>query len=60
MSGETGVENRESMAVTVEMAMLKRELEEKKARLLKELELIEGELTGFEEEGLQSPMVLED
>ena len=35
-------------------------LEEKKARLLKELELIEGELKGFEEEGLQSPMVLED
>ena len=35
-------------------------LEEKKARLLKELEVIEGELKGFEEEGLQSPLVLED
>ena len=32
MSGETGVENRESMAVKVEMAMLKNEWEEKKAR----------------------------
>ena len=35
-------------------------LEEKKARLLKELQVIEGELKGFEEEGLQSPLVLED
>ena len=32
MSGETGVENRESMAVKVEMAMLKNEWEEKKVR----------------------------
>ena len=32
MFGETGVENRESVAVTVEMAMLKKEWEEKKAR----------------------------
>ena len=32
MSGETGVENRESMAVKVEMAVLKNEWEEKKAR----------------------------
>ena len=35
-------------------------LEEKKARLRKELQVIEGELKGFEEEGLQSPLVLED
>ena len=35
-------------------------LEEKKAGLLKELEVIEHELHGFEEEGLQSPLVLED
>ena len=32
MSDETGVENRKSMAVKVEMAMLKNEWEEKKAR----------------------------
>merc|ERR1711973_886000 len=35
-------------------------LEEKKARLRKELQVIEGELKDFEEEGLQSPLVLED
>ena len=35
-------------------------LEEKKARLRKELQVIDGELKGFEEEGLQSPLVLED
>ena len=35
-------------------------LEEKKAGLLKELEVIQQELHGFEEEGLQSPLVLED
>ena len=35
-------------------------MEEKKARLLRELQLIEEELKGFEEEGLQSPLVLED
>merc|ERR1712013_587488 len=35
-------------------------LEEKKIRLRKELQVIEGELKGFEEEGLQSPLVLED
>ena len=35
-------------------------LEKKKASLLKELLVIEGELKGFEEEGLQSPLVLED
>merc|ERR1719334_1077822 len=37
-------------------------LEEKKAGLLKELEVIEQELHGFEQEGLQiqSPLVLED
>ena len=35
-------------------------LEEKKASLLKELLVIEQELKGFEEEGLQSPLVLED
>ena len=32
MSGETGVDRRDSMAVTVEMAMLMKEWEEKKAR----------------------------
>ena len=35
-------------------------LEEKKACLLKELEVIQHELHGFEQEGLQSPLVLED
>ena len=35
-------------------------LEEKKARLLKELQEIEEELKGFEEEGFHSPLVLED
>ena len=35
-------------------------LEEKKARLLMELEVIEQELHGFEQEGVQSPLVLED
>ena len=35
-------------------------LEEKKAGLLKELEVIQNELHGFEQEGLQSPLVLED
>ena len=35
-------------------------LEEKKAGLLKELEVIQQELHGFEQEGLQSPLVLED
>ena len=32
MSGETGVDRRDSMTVTVEMAMLMKEWEEKKAR----------------------------
>ena len=35
-------------------------LEEKKASLLKELLIIVEELKGFEEEGLQRPLVLED
>ena len=35
-------------------------LEEKKAGLLKELEVIEQELHGFEQEGVPSPLVLED
>ena len=35
-------------------------LKEKKASLLKELLIIEEELKGFEEEGLQRPLVLED
>ena len=35
-------------------------LEEKKAGLLKELEVIQQELHGFEQEGVQSPLVLED
>ena len=35
-------------------------LEEKKAGLLKELEVIEHELHGFEQEGVPSPLVLED
>ena len=35
-------------------------LEEKKAGLLKELEVIQQELHGFDQEGVQSPLVLED
>merc|ERR1712013_343643 len=35
-------------------------MEEKKASLLKQLQVIEGELKGFEEQGFQSPLVLED
>ena len=35
-------------------------LEEKKAGLLKELEVIQQELHGFEQEGVQSVLVLED
>jgi len=35
-------------------------LEEKKIRLMKELQAIEEKLKGFEEEGLQSPLVLEN
>ena len=35
-------------------------LEEKKAGLLKELEVIQQELHGLEQEGVQSPLVLED
>ena len=35
-------------------------LEEKKARLLRELQVVEEELKDFEEEGFQRPLVLED
>ena len=35
-------------------------LEEKKAGLLKELEVIQQDLHGLEQEGVQSPLVLED
>ena len=41
MSGETGVENRESMAVTVEMAMLKKKWEEKMARSVEVAKVLE-------------------
>ena len=42
MSGETGVENRESMAVTLEMEKLKKEWEEKKARSVEVHKVLEG------------------
>ena len=41
MSGETGVENRESMAVTLEMEKLKKEWEEKKARSVEVAKVLE-------------------
>ena len=65
MSGETGVENRESMAVKVEMAMLKNEWEEKKARsvevgkVLEDLKLHKLRMKRQQELGMRINKVIE-